>query len=433
MTTQSFINRLSSLVGSSVCLKGWISNVRSSGKIHFIELRDGTGFIQCVAEEKNLADEKSKAVLVELTHESSVELEGNVSAHPKKPGVVELHVTAITLVHKAIDYPIGRKEHGPDFLLDNRHLWLRSKKQWAIQRIRNTIINATYEYFERENFIKIDSPVITANACEGTTTLFEFEYFDLGMGYLSQSGQLYLEAAIASHGRVFDFGPVFRAEKSKTKKHLTEFWMMDAEMAFVNHQENMAIQENLIAHVVAKVLEKNREELVILERNIAALEKVKAPFPKVTHKEVVAILRELGSEITEDMDLGAGDEALLAQKFDVPMFIEKWPTKIKAFYMKRDPNNPNVVLSADLMAPEGFGELIGGSQREDDHDKLLERMHEENIPVDKFGWYLDTRKYGSVTHSGFGYGLERLVCWISGAPHIRETIPFPRMIYRFTP
>ena len=430
--TDAFINRIGQFVGQTVTLKGWVNNIRSSGKLHFVELRDGSGFIQCVANSSSLVGEALRD-LQSLTHESSVIFDGVVAAHPKRANEYELQVSGVKAIQIAHEYPIGRKEHGPDFLLDNRHLWLRSKKQWAIQRIRNTIIYGTYEFFERENFIKIDSPIITANACEGTTTLFGFDYFDLGKGYLSQSGQLYLEAAIAAHGRVFDFGPVFRAEKSKTRKHLTEFWMMDAEMAFCEHQGNMAIQEQLVFSILQKVLKQNRTELEILERDISALEKITIPFTKITHSDAVKLLRELGSEIKDDDDLGAGDETLLAQKFDQPIFIERWPAHIKAFYMKRDPKDPAIVLGSDLMAPEGFGELIGGSQREDDHDMLLERMRLENMSMEAFQWFLDLRKYGSTPHSGFGFGLERLVAWISGASHIRETIPFPRMIYRYTP
>lgn len=426
------IATIASKAGQNVSLRGWISNIRSSGKLYFLEFRDGSGFIQCVVDTAALNPAQAELVK-SATRESSAIVSGTVLPHPKHPNQFELRVESFELVHLSEEFPIGRKDHGPDFLLENRHLWLRSKRQWAIQRIRNTIINATYDFFNREGFIKIDSPIITANACEGTTTLFEVEYFDLGKAYLSQSGQLYLEACIAAHGKVFDFGPVFRAEKSKTRKHLTEFWMMDAEMAFYTHQENMALQEQLITFIVQSVLQKNRSELTILERNVAMLEKINAPFPKITHKEAVSLLRERGSEITEDSDLGAKDEEILAQIYDVPVFIEKWPSDIKAFYMKRDPENPSVVLAADLMAPEGFGELIGGSQREDQWDVLLEKAKEENLPLESFQWYLDLRRYGSVPHSGFGFGLERLVAWITGVEHIRETIPFPRMIYRISP
>jgi len=432
MTSNATVTTLKSLLGQSVKLQGWVHNLRRSGKLSFIELRDGTGFVQCVIEDANLPANELEE-LNAVTRESSVEISGIVATHPKHADEYELHAKNFKLIHKSEEFPIGKKEHGPDFLLDQRHLWLRSKKQWAIQRIRNTIIESTYAFLYQEGFIKMDSPIITANACEGTTTLFGLEYFDLGTAYLSQSGQLYLEAGIGAHRRVFDFGPVFRAERSKTRKHLAEFWMMDAEMAFADHQDNMKLQENLVAFMVQQVLSKNGNELKMLERNEEPLRKVVAPFPRITHREAVLKLQELGSEIKEDMDLGAGDETLLAQVYDVPIFIERWPAKIKAFYMKRDPADPSIALAADLMAPEGFGELIGGSQREDSYEMLLERMKEEDMPIEPFQWYLDLRKYGSVPHCGFGFGLERLVAWIAGVEHIRETIPFPRMLYRNKP
>ncbi|OGY95917.1 MAG: asparagine--tRNA ligase, partial [Candidatus Komeilibacteria bacterium RIFOXYC2_FULL_45_12] len=354
-----------------------------------------------------------------------------ISKHPKKEEY-ELQVSDIKLIQVAEEYPIGNKEHGPDFLLENRHLWLRSPKQWAIQQLRNTVINSLYAYLNANGFIKIDSPILTPTACEGTTTLFEVPYFDLGSAYLSQSGQLYIEAAIFAHGRVFDFGPVFRAEKSKTRKHLTEFWMMDAEAAFVQHEENMKIQEDLISFVVSQVLAENQKELEILEREIAPLKKIKAPFLRLTYAEAVKKLQALGSDIKEDDDLGADDETLLTKDSDVPVFVEKWPAHIKAFYMKHD-SADQVALCDDLIATEGFGEVIGGSQREDDYQILLERIKKEKLPVEAFQWYLDLRKYGSVPHSGFGVGLERLVGWLAGVHHIRETIPFPRMINRLRP
>lgn len=418
--------------GDLVVLNGWINNIRFSGKIAFIELRDGTGYIQCVADFGELSEECVN--LIKTTpRESSVQISGKLNEHPRKKGQFELKLETFDVFNVSEEFPIGKKSHGPDFLLENRHLWLRSKKQWAIQRIRNTVINSTYEFFNKENFIKIDSPILTPNACEGTTTLFSIDYFDQGKAYLSQSGQLYLEACIFAHNKVFDFGPVFRAEKSKTKKHLIEFWMMDAEMAFYDHVANMDLQERLIKHIVYNTLNNNSEELAILERDLSRLEKVNKPFPRVTHTEIVEQLRKKGSSITHDMDLGAADEKLLAEIYDVPVFIEKWPKQIKAFYMKPDPQNPDVVLAADLMAPEGFGELIGGSQREDDYAKLLQRINEENLSEENFSWYLDLRRYGSVPHSGFGFGLERLVTWISGAEHIRETIPFPRLLNRVWP
>lgn len=420
-------------VGKEVTVQGWMYNRRGSGKIYFMQLRDGSGMMQAIV----TPTESGEAVMEtagSLTAESSVKVTGTISQHPKHDDVFEMQVTGIEVVQlNTEEYPISKKEHGPEFLLDNRHLWLRSSRQWAIQRVRNTVINATYEYLNQEGFIKIDSPILTPNACEGTTELFEIEYFDEGSAYLSQSGQLYLEAAIMSVGRGFDFGPVFRAEKSKTRRHLTEFWMMDAEAAFVEHEENMAIQEGLICHIVKKVLEVNRKELILLERDIDALEKVQAPFIRKTHAEVVAELREMGSDIGENDDLGADDETMLTKKYDKPIFVEKYPAAVKAFYMKRDSENPNVALCADLLAPEGYGEIIGGSQREDDYDVLLERIKEHDLDPKVFDWYLDLRKFGSVPHSGFGYGLERIVGWMTGIHHIRETIPFPRMISRIRP
>ena len=420
-------------IGETVTLQGWLYNKRGSGKIYFLQLRDGTGFIQGIVTEAD-GGKESMEIAEKLTMESSLKVTGVVNQHPKNPEEFELIVKNIEPVQICMEeYPISKKEHGPDFLLDNRHLWLRSNKQWAIQRVRNTIINATYEYFNDNDFIKIDSPILTPNACEGTTELFEIEYFDEGSAFLSQSGQLYIEAAIMSHGRVFDFGPVFRAEKSKTRRHLTEFWMMDAEMAFCDQKMNMEIQEGLICHIVEKVLEKNMKELSILERDVEPLKKIQAPFIHKTHAEVVKELREMGSDIGEKDDLGADDETMLTKKYDKPIFVEKYPAEVKAFYMKRDPENPSVALCADLLAPEGYGEIIGGSQREDDLEVLLERIKEHKLDPKVFDWYLDLRKYGSVPHSGFGYGLERITGWITGIQHIRETIPFPRMISRIRP
>ena len=413
-----------------VKIMGWVYNFRSSGSIFFLQIRDGSGFMQGIVSKSNVEsrvwDECQK-----ITLETSVELSGKLTKHPKKDEY-ELQVSKLIIVQIGEEFPIGKKEHGPDFLLDNRHLWLRSNKQWAIQRIRNTVINSIYEYLNQNGFIKIDSPILTPNACEGTTTLFELDYFDLCKAYLSQSGQLYIEAAIFAHGKVFDFGPVFRAEKSKTRRHLTEFWMMDAEAAFVKHEENMKIQEELISFIVAKVLSSNQKELEILERDIEPLKKIKAPFARITHAEAVKKLQQLGSKIKKNDDLGAEDETLLTQDSNVPIFVEKWPAEIKAFYMKRDESG-KVALCDDLIAPEGFGEIIGGSEREDDYQKMLARVKEYKLPLKDFQWYLDLRKYGSVPHSGFGIGLERLVGWLCGTHHIRETIPFPRMINRIKP
>jgi asparaginyl-tRNA synthetase len=420
-------------VGKEVTVRGWMYNMRSSGKIHFLQLRDGTGMIQAIVVKDNVPDEVFEKCN-ELTMESCVSVTGEVTKHPKYDDVFELQANDIE-VHflNNEEYPIAKKEHGVDFLLNNRHLWLRSSKQWAIQRVRNTIINATYEYLNSEGFIKIDAPILTPNACEGTTELFEIDFFDEGKAYLSQSGQLYIEAAIYSVGRCFDFGPVFRAEKSKTRRHLAEFWMMDAEAAFVEHEENMKIQENLVTHIVKRVLEKNLKELKVLERDIEPLKKIVPPFIRKTHAEVVKELQDMGSDIKELDDLGGDDETILTEKYDKPIFVEKYPAEVKAFYMKRDPENPGKALCNDLLAPEGYGEIIGGSQREDDYETLLNRIKGHNLPIKEFEWYLDLRKYGSVPHSGFGYGLERLTGWICGTPHVRETIPFPRMMTRITP
>ncbi|TAK03283.1 asparagine--tRNA ligase [Patescibacteria group bacterium] len=430
--TSTTVSEIGAHVGQEIELKGWAYNFRSSGKIFFLQFRDGTGRVQVVYSKAALSQEQW-AILESIRLESSVIVTGTVK--PDRAGTgFELDGTSFKAIQIAPDdYPIGKKDHGPDFLHDQRHLWLRSEKQWAIQRVRNTIINSTFAYLNEQGFIKIDSPILTPNACEGTTELFEMDYFELGKAYLSQSGQLYLEAAVMSVGRCFDFGPVFRAEKSKTRRHLTEFWMMDAEAAFVEHEGNLAIQEGLICRIVADVLAKNAHELKILERDVEPLKKVQAPFVRMTHAEAVKKLRELGSDIGDMDDLGADDETILTKQYDRPIFVEKYPAVVKAFYMKRDPADPTRVLNADLLAPEGYGEIIGGSQREDDHDALLARIREHALPVDQFQWYLDLRKYGSVPHSGFGYGLERIVGWICGVQHIRETIPFPRLINRLTP
>lgn len=427
-----FIKDISKHKNQLVKLRGWVYNLRSSGSIYFLEFRDGSGFIQIIVSKKEV-NPTSWEACQQITPESSIVVEGIVTKHPRLTNIFEIQAKKIQLIQRAEEYPIGKKAHGPDFLLDYRHLWLRSPKQWAIQRIRNAIINATYEYLNSEGFIKIDAPILTPTSCEGTTTLFEIKYFDLGKAYLSQSGQLYIEAATMSHGRVFDFGPVFRAEKSKTRRHLIEFWMMDAEMAFVEHQENMEIQEKLITYIVKQVLERNQEELKILERNTKLLEKIKLPFPRITYQEAIKKLQRKGAKIKFGDDFGGDEETALSKEYDQPLFIEKYPAKIKVFYMKRDPTNPELALNDDLSAPEGYGEIIGGSQREDDYQTLLKRVKEEKLPVKDFQWYLDLRRYGSVPHSGFGYGLERLTGWICGVPHIRETIPFPRLLNRIKP
>lgn len=410
---------LKKYLNKEVILKGWIYNFRSSGKLYFLQFRDGAGFIQAIAQKD--------IVPADLKIESAVELVGTVSKHPKKEEY-ELQVKELKVVQiPKEDYPISKKDHGPEFLLDNRHLWLRSSKQWAILRVRDTIIRAIYEFFHQEGYLKIDTPIFTPNACEGTTTLFPVEYFDEGNAFLAQSGQLYLEAAVMSCGKGFDFGPVFRAEKSKTRRHLTEFWMMDAETIFCEHKENMEIQEKMICYVVEKVLKENIKELEILERDISVLKKVQAPFYHIDHKDACA---KVGSDPNDDF--GAEAEVKLCAMYDRPVFVEKYPAPVKAFYMKRDPEDNSRVLCADLLAP-GLGEIIGGSQREDDYETLLKRIKEQKLSVPDFQWYLDLRKFGSVPHSGFGLGLERCVQWICGLAHIREAIPFPRLINRLKP
>ena len=427
------ISDLSSHVGEEVTIRGWMYNKRGSGKIYFLQLRDGSGFVQGVAAEGEAPVEVMEAA-GELQMESSCKVTGEVVKHPKKEDVFELSVTGIEIVQIPPDeYPISKKEHGPDFLLDHRHLWLRSGKQWAIQRVRDCVITAVYDFFHERGFVKIDTPIFTPNACEGATTLFEVEYFDHGTAYLSQSGQLYLEAAIMSVGKGFDFGPTFRAEKSKTKRHLTEFWMMDAEAAFVEHEENMELQEEMVCFIVERCLERCSRELEILERDIEPLKKIKVPFKRLTYDEALKELREKGSDIEFGEDLGNDDEVTLTQDSDVPVFIHKWPKAIKPFYMKVDPENPELVLNNDLIGTEGSGELIGGSQREDDYETLKAAIEEEGLSGPEYEWYLDLRKYGGVPHSGFGLGLERMVRFICGAQHIRETIPFPRMTTRMRP
>ncbi len=426
------ITEIAKHLGEEITLRGWVRTIRHSGKLLFIVLRDGTGEMQCVAFQPDLGEEMFETAK-HLTLESSLIISGIAKPHQKLAGQFELAIKSLSPIQIADEYPIGKKEHGPDFLLSNRHLWIRSSKQWAILRIRHSVYYAICDWLNQNYYVRFDSPILTPNACEGTTTLFDLEYFDEGKAYLSQSGQLYLETGIMSLGRVYDFGPVFRAERSKTRKHLTEFWMMDAEAAFVEHEESMQIQEDLIRHVIRTVLKDCAMELTALERDIDTLKAADTPFKRMTHREAIDYLRSKGSEITHGSDLGAADEVLLTEGSPVPIFIEKWPKEIKAFYMKRDPQDPSLVLGSDLIAPEGYGEIIGGSQREDDHDLLLERMKAENMVIEDYQWFLDMRKYGSVPHSGFGIGLERLVTWMSGTHHIRETIPFPRMIYRIYP
>src|SRR3989338_6963053 len=427
----STINRLPSLLDQRVELTGWVDNVRTSGKIGFVQFRDGTGYVQCVFSKGDVGDATFETVKG-LTLEMAVRVAGKVVKDERSPSGVEVQGTACEVLAPSKEYPISNKEHGVDFVMDHRHLWLRSKRQWAVMRVRDTIERDLVDFLYENGFLRLDSPILTPNACEGTTELYEVDHFGRP-AYLSQSGQLYSEAGIFAHRRVYDFGPVFRAEKSKTRRHLNEFWMMDAEMAFCDFEESMQIQEDLVVFIVERVLLERRAELAMLDRDISALEKVKGPFPRLTHKEAVEKLHTLGSDIHEDEDLGGDDETLLTQEYETPIFVTKYPAIVKAFYMKRDPQDDTRVLCADLLAPEGYGEVIGGSQREDDIEILMNKIRVHDLPLEQFQWYLDLRRYGSVPHSGFGYGLERLVTWMCGTKHVREAIPFPRTLTRLEP
>lgn len=425
------ISEVSKYLGQDVQLRSWVFNFRSSGKIFFLQLRDGTGRIQAVISKNDVSEETWKAC-EEITMESSVEVIGVVNEEKRSPYGFEMQVKEIKVLQVAEKYPIAKKEHGVDFLLDNRHLWLRSERQATIMKVRDEIIWLMREFFRKEGFILTDSPILTPTACEGTTTLFSTEYFD-ETAYLSQSGQLYLEALAMSLGKVYDFGPTFRAEKSKTRRHMMEFWMLDAEAAFMQHEENLVVQEKLVSYVVSNILKTKKKELEILERDTKFLEKVKGPFPRMKYSEVIKKLHELGSDIKEGEDFGADDETMLMKEYDKPLFVTHYPTKIKAFYMQPDPENSEVVLCDDLLAPEGYGEIIGGSERIWDLKLLEQRIKEHKLNQKDFEWYVDLRRYGSVPHAGFGIGLERTVAWICGLDHVRETIPFPRLLNRLKP
>lgn len=417
--------------GKAVTIGCWLARKRSSGKIQFLQLRDGTGFIQGVLAKDEAAPDVWEAA-GKLTQESSLYVTGVVREEPRSPSGFEIAVTGIEILQIAKDYPITPKEHGVDFLMDHRHLWLRAPRQRAILRIRAEIIAAVQRFFDERGFTRVDPPILTPSAAEGTTNLFHTKYFDED-AYLTQSGQLYMEAAAMALGKVYSFGPTFRAEKSKTRRHLIEFWMIEPEMAFVEHEESLRVQEQFVSYVVAQVLERCRPELAMLGRDVAALERVKPPFPRISYDEAIGLLKEAGMELPWGEDFGAPHETAIAEKFDRPVFITRYPTAIKAFYMKPDPERPEVVLCADLIAPEGYGEIIGGSQRIDDPGLLEARFAEHALPKEAYEWYLDLRRYGSVPHSGFGLGLERTVAWICGLDHVRETIPFPRMLYRLYP
>lgn len=427
------IKSLQFSIGRDVTLNGWVYNFRSSGGIFFLQLRDGTGRIQIVYAKSDVS-ENTWNTLQNLTMESSVTITGSVKAEPRAPNGIELTGATCVLINGIVaEFPISKKEHGVEFLMDERHLWLRSLRQEAIMRVRSEIEFALREFFYERGFTLTDSPIFTPNACEGTSELFEVKYFD-DVAYLSQSGQLYLEATSAALGRTYCFGPTFRSEKSKTRRHLTEFWMLEAEASFMNQEENMQLQEDMIVYVVKRILERRGEDLKTLERDIAILQKTAdGNFPRIRYVEAVTKLNELGSGIKLGDDLGADDETILTRQYSLPIFVTHYPVHAKAFYMKPDLDDPTVVLNNDLLAPEGYGEIIGGSQRIDDLKLLESRIREQGLPFEAFQWYLDLRRYGSVPHSGFGIGLERTVAWLCGLPHVRETIPFPRLLNRLKP
>ncbi|MFH0992089.1 MAG: asparagine--tRNA ligase [bacterium] len=427
-----YIENLEKHIGEEVTLHGWLYNKRSSGKVRFLIMRDGSGLVQGVMM-KNAVPEEIFTQFDALTQESSFAMTGKVRKEERAPGGFEMEISSLKIYSIAKEYPITPKEHGIEFLADRRHLWLRSSRQHAILRVRHRIVKAIRDFYDGRGFILIDSPILTPAACEGTSTLFETEYFDLGKAYLTQSGQLYAEAGAMAHGKVYCFGPTFRAEKSKTRRHLTEFWMVEPEVAFNDLNDNMELAEDFLEYIVQSVLKDCDQELKILERNTLLLQNVKKPLPRISYDEAVEILHKKGMAFEWGNDLGGTDETVISEQFDRPVMVHRYPAIVKAFYMKRDPENPKVALAVDVLAPEGYGEIIGGSQREDDLDLLLGRIKEHNLPESAFEWYLDLRRFGSVPHSGFGLGLERTVGWICGLDHVRETVPFPRMIYRLTP
>ncbi|MCD4786084.1 MAG: asparagine--tRNA ligase [Candidatus Eremiobacteraeota bacterium] len=425
------IQDIAKFEGKRVEIKGWLYNKRSSGRINFLQIRDGSGIIQGVMVKKEVPIETFKEAK-KLGQESAIIVTGTVRADERADIGYELSVDNLVVISETDDYPITPKDHGTDFLLDHRHLWFRSKRQHAIMRVRSEIINACRDYFNDRGYILFDSPILTPSACEGTSNLFGTKYFDED-AYLTQSGQLYVEAGALAFGKVYCFGPTFRAEKSRTRRHLMEFWMIEPEIAYINLEENMEIQEDFVEYVVQRVLSKMKIELKIIERDISKLEKVKKPFPRVQYDEAVEILKKKGVDFTWGDDFGAEHETILTEEFDRPFFVHRYPAEAKAFYMKRDPERLELALCSDMLAPEGYGEIIGGGQREDDYDELLKRVREHELPEDAYRWYLDLRKYGSVPHGGFGLGIERTVAWVCGLHHVRETIPFPRMLNRMYP
>ena len=426
------IEELGAHVGDKVTLTGWLYNKRSSGKLHFLEVRDGSGICQCVVFKGEVSPELFQRA-DHLTQETSLRVVGTVREHAKQKGVFEVGVSELEVIAEpAREYPISPKEHGTDFLMDNRHLWLRSKRQWAILRVRAEIIAAVRDYFDSNGFTLVDAPIFTPNACEGTSTLFATEYHG-EPAYLTQSGQLYMEAAAAALGKVYCFGPTFRAEKSKTRRHLAEFWMVEPEVAYLDLAGDMELAEDFLVSVVARVLDRRRKELEILERDVKPLERVQKPFPRIRYHEAIEILRKAGHDAKVGDDFGGDEETVISQGFDRPVMVHRYPIDLKAFYFKRDEKDPSLALNVDVLAPEGYGEIIGGGQREDDLARLESAIETHQLPKEAFEWYLDLRRYGSFPHAGFGLGIERSVAWICGLPHVRETIPFPRMLNRLHP
>jgi len=426
-----YIEDLKEHEGEDVEVRGWLYNSRFSGKLVFLIVRDGTGFAQGVVSLKDVGEEIFERAK-KTTLESTIVVRGTVRADKRAPGGYEILVKDVEILHLTEDYPIGPKEHGVGFLMAHRHLWLRSKKQWAIQRIRNELVKAIRDFFYERKFVEFDSPILTPSACEGTTTLFDIDYFG-EKAYLSQSGQLYNEVGAAALGKVYCFGPTFRAEKSKTRRHLMEFWMVEPEVAFLDLDENMKLIEDFVSYIIQRVIKNKAYELEILERNTERLKKVVPPFPRISYDEALEILKRKGKEIPWGEDFGGDEETAISEEFEKPVFVHRYPKECKAFYMKEDPENPKLSLSVDLLAPEGYGEIVGGGQREDDYNKLKERMKEAGIPEEPYRWYLDLRKYGTFAHSGFGLGIERTLAWISGIHHVRETIPFPRLLEKIYP
>jgi asparaginyl-tRNA synthetase len=426
------ISELGEFVGQQVTVRGWIATTRSSGKIAFLVLRDGTGLLQGVLAQKEV-DPAVWERFGGLTQETAVAVTGTVRADARAPGGFELTIRDLTVTGPSTDFPITPKEHGTSYLFEHRHLWLRSRRQVAIARVRHEVVQAIRDFFYARDFVLVDTPILTGSIGEEAGNLFSTDYFDLGKAYLGQTGQLYGEAAAAALGRIYCFGPTFRAEKSKTRRHLTEFWMVEPEVAFNDSNDHTRLQEEFVSYIVGRALERRSAELCELERDTAPLERVQAPFPRISYTDAVAKLNALGSDITWGRDLGGDDETLLAREFDRPVFVFNYPREVKAFYMKENPDDPRTVLGNDCLAPEGYGEIIGGSQREDDYDKLLARIVAQGLDPSAYGWYLDLRRYGTFVHSGFGLGLERTVAWICGLSHIREAIAFPRQIHRLFP